>query len=156
VDLAPADIEDLLSRSVSAILRDDTAVEVTVEPGLVWPVQESLLGLAVSNLVDNAQRYGTSGEPITVGATTLSGTLEISVRDRGQGIPVAEQERIFERFYRVDRGRSRHTGGTGLGLSIVRHVARIHGGTASVTSSPGRGSTFTITIPDGTANGGNL
>jgi signal transduction histidine kinase len=71
----------------------------------------------------------------------------ISVRDDGMGIPVADQTRIFERFYRVDKARSRETGGTGLGLSIVRHVAESHGGRVEVQSVAGVGSTFTVTLP---------
>jgi two-component system sensor histidine kinase SenX3 len=73
--------------------------------------------------------------------------VEITVSDNGIGIPAGELERIFERFYRVDYGRSRANGGTGLGLSIVKHIAAIHGGDVAVWSQPGRGSTFTIKIP---------
>ena len=72
---------------------------------------------------------------------------QITVSDQGQGIPVTEQDRIFERFYRVDAARSRATGGTGLGLAIVKHVCATHGGDVSVWSRPGAGSTFTIKIP---------
>jgi two-component system, OmpR family, sensor histidine kinase SenX3 len=71
----------------------------------------------------------------------------VTVTDQGQGIPAAEQERIFERFYRVDAARSRATGGTGLGLAIVKHVCANHGGRVSVWSQEGRGSTFTMTLP---------
>ena len=73
----------------------------------------------------------------------------ITVRDQGIGIPAKDLERIFERFYRVDRARSRETGGTGLGLSIVRHVATNHGGTVEVASREGEGSTFTLRLPRG-------
>ena len=75
--------------------------------------------------------------------------VSISVRDRGIGIPATDLERIFERFYRVDRARSRGTGGTGLGLSIVRHVATNHGGEVTVESEEGVGSTFTLRLPEG-------
>ena len=74
-------------------------------------------------------------------------SVEVTVTDQGQGIPPAEQERIFERFYRVDAARSRATGGTGLGLAIVKHVCANHGGRVSVWSQEGRGSTFTMTLP---------
>jgi signal transduction histidine kinase len=83
-----------------------------------------------------------------VGArATGDGLIEIFVRDDGPGIPAEALERVFERFYRVDKARSRETGGTGLGLSIVRHVAERHGGTVEVTSTLGAGSTFTVRLP---------
>jgi two-component system, OmpR family, phosphate regulon sensor histidine kinase PhoR len=76
-----------------------------------------------------------------------AGTLSIQVIDRGIGIPREHLSRLFERFYRVDKSRSRRLGGTGLGLAIVKHIAQVHGGSVAVESEPGKGSTFTITIP---------
>jgi signal transduction histidine kinase len=73
--------------------------------------------------------------------------VEITVRDNGPGIPAKEQDRIFERFYRLEKSRKRESGGTGLGLAIVRHVARLHEGTIHLESRPGKGSTFTLTVP---------
>jgi two-component system, OmpR family, sensor histidine kinase SenX3 len=81
-----------------------------------------------------------------------AGVIDVSVTDQGLGIPAEEQQRIFERFYRVDTARSRTTGGTGLGLAIVKHVADNHGGNVSVWSEPGRGSTFTIELPAANAS----
>jgi two-component system sensor histidine kinase SenX3 len=102
---------------------------------------------AVYNLLDNAVKYSEAASPIELGVHKEADCVEIAVRDHGIGIPTRDIERIFERFYRVDRARSRDTGGTGLGLSIVRHVAVAHGGTVGVTSHEGEGSTFTLTIP---------
>lgn len=101
---------------------------------------------AVSNLIDNAVKYSEKGDKVTVRVTSLDTTIEISVSDEGIGIPQSDIDRIFERFYRVDRARSRGTGGTGLGLSIVRHVMNNHGGSVNVTSQEGEGSTFMLTL----------
>ena len=102
---------------------------------------------ALFNLLDNAVKFSEPGGRVDVVVETHDRDLRVSVADEGIGIPVAERSRIFERFYRVDRARSRHTGGTGLGLSIVRHVALNHGGDVNVTSREGYGSQFTITLP---------
>ncbi len=102
---------------------------------------------ALSALIDNALRYSDENSQVTVGVVALPDTVEISVRDEGSGIERAELERIFERFYRVDRARSRETGGTGLGLSIVRHVAENHRGKVLVDSKLGEGTTFTVQLP---------
>ncbi len=102
---------------------------------------------AVANLLDNAVKYSADGDAVTVGATTDGQWVDIVVADRGMGIGQQHLERIFERFYRVDRARSRDTGGTGLGLAIVRHVAVNHGGEIFVQSEEGQGSTFTLRVP---------
>jgi two-component system sensor histidine kinase SenX3 len=107
----------------------------------------SQLVSAVTNLLDNAVKYSELGEPVEVDAAVEDGNVCISVRDHGIGIPSRDLERIFERFYRVDRARSRATGGTGLGLSIVRHVAQAHGGDVTVESVEGEGSTFRLRVP---------
>lgn len=107
-----------------------------------------LLMTALRNLIDNAIRYSPENTRIGVGIRSRDGTVSISVKDQGPGIPESEQDRIFERFYRVDAARSRQTGGTGLGLSIVKHVMAQHGGEISVWSAPGQGSTFTVTLPE--------
>ncbi|WP_022869130.1 sensor histidine kinase [Schaalia vaccimaxillae] len=112
----------------------------------VWGDLDTLI-TAVRNLVDNAVRYSESGDRVCVGIIDEDGLVSVSVVDSGIGISEEEQERIFERFYRVDPARSRNTGGTGLGLSIVKHVASDHGGTVTVWSKEGRGSTFTLVIP---------
>jgi signal transduction histidine kinase len=104
---------------------------------------------ALMNLLDNAIKYSPSGAQVRVAVAEdpASGEALLEVEDRGPGIPAHETERIFERFYRVDKDRSRALGGTGLGLSIVRNVALAHGGSASVRSVVGEGSTFALRLP---------
>jgi two-component system phosphate regulon sensor histidine kinase PhoR len=114
-------------------------------------VNGALLEQAVVNLVDNAVKYSDADTTVRVEAALEGDDAVITVIDRGQGIEAPHLDRIFERFYRVDKGRSRKVGGTGLGLSIVKHVAQMHGGTVTVTSSPGAGSTFTIRLPSAAA-----
>ncbi len=104
---------------------------------------------AVTNLLDNAVKYSEPGSSIDVRARTDGTWVDVTVRDHGIGIPRRDLERIFERFYRVDRARSRETGGTGLGLAIVRHVASNHRGEVRVESREGVGSTFTLRLPAG-------
>ncbi|GAB3077068.1 sensor histidine kinase [Pedococcus soli] len=108
---------------------------------------EDLLVTAVRNLIGNAVAYSGNGTRVAVGGRLNGDMVEITVTDQGQGIPQAEQARIFERFYRVDGARSRATGGTGLGLAIVKHICANHGGDVTVWSEEGRGSTFTIRLP---------
>ena len=104
---------------------------------------------AVHSLVENAIAYTEPGGRVDVGAVREGAWVRVVVADSGVGIPARDLDRIFERFYRVDRARARATGGTGLGLSIVRHVAQNHGGTVSVQSQEGVGSTFTLELPAG-------
>ena len=116
-------------------------------PGVKLNGDDHQLVSAVANLVDNAVKYSDPGSSVYVTTDLGDGCVEIAVCDRGIGIPSQDLERIFERFYRVDRARSRETGGTGLGLSIVRHVATNHDGEVSVSSAEGEGSTFTLRLP---------
>jgi two-component system sensor histidine kinase SenX3 len=102
---------------------------------------------AVSNLIDNAVKYSDDGSTVHITAWSEGEWVEVRVADEGIGIPGRDLDRIFERFYRVDRARSRGTGGVGLGLAIVRHVATNHGGDVTVVSREGEGSTFTLRIP---------
>jgi two-component system sensor histidine kinase SenX3 len=111
---------------------------------------EDLIVTAVRNLVGNAVTYSDPGGKVAVGGRQVDDMIEISVTDQGQGIPEADQARIFERFYRVDAARSRTTGGTGLGLAIVKHICANHGGDVTVWSEEGRGSTFTMRLPAAT------
>ncbi|GAB3272672.1 ATP-binding protein [Arthrobacter pigmenti] len=107
-----------------------------------------LLTTAFRNLIDNAIRYSPVGTKIGIGLRSRDGMAQVSVRDQGSGISAEDQDRIFERFYRIDSARSRATGGTGLGLSIVKHVISNHGGEVTVWSQPGQGSTFTVRLPE--------
>ena len=102
---------------------------------------------ALANLLDNAVKYSDEGEGVEISGRINGAKVVIEVRDHGIGIPSRDLERVFERFYRVDRARSRETGGTGLGLSIVRHVAAAHDGVISVESVEGEGSTFRLVLP---------
>jgi two-component system sensor histidine kinase SenX3 len=104
---------------------------------------------AVGNLLENACKYSDLGSSVEVSSKVQAGWVEITVLDHGIGIPESDLERVFERFYRVDRARSRGTGGTGLGLAIVRHVATNHHGEVQVRSGEGVGSTFTLRLPTG-------
>jgi two-component system, OmpR family, phosphate regulon sensor histidine kinase PhoR len=119
----------------------DCAADITVK------VDATLLEQALINLIDNAVKYSPEKETVHVAAVQADGELQIRVRDHGPGIPQKYQPRIFERFYRVDKARSRKIGGTGLGLAIVKHISQVHGGRVSLESSSGRGSTFTIHLP---------
>ena len=105
------------------------------------------LALLVRNLIDNAVRYTPSGGRVDVSVSAEDGQVVLQVADTGMGIPQRDLSRVFERFYRVDRARSRETGGTGLGLAIVRHVAENHGGEVTVQSELSAGSTFVVRLP---------
>jgi two-component system sensor histidine kinase SenX3 len=123
------------------------AVIVDNEPTCCVVGDRAQLVSAVSNIVENAIKYSERGSSVRVGCHREGDAVLVVVSDRGIGIAAADQERVFERFFRVDRARSRSTGGTGLGLSIVRHVIDNHGGRISVRSAEGEGSTFTIELP---------
>lgn len=125
----------------------DLQILTDVDPDAFLAGDRRQLTSAVYNLVENAAKYSEPGAPIIVTARRDGDDCLIAVQDRGVGIPASDRDRIFERFYRVDRARSRATGGTGLGLAIVRHVVNNHGGTVEVTSELGNGSTFTVTVP---------
>ena len=124
-------------------VRVSTNVESATVPG-----DEGQLISAVANLIENAAKYSDAGDPVELEiAQAGADAVAVVVRDRGVGIPSWELDRIFERFYRVDRARDRDTGGTGLGLAIVRNVATNHGGSIAVESREGEGSEFTLTLP---------
>ena len=132
---------------------DDAGREAGVRVTVRAPAPASVAGsardlsLLVRNLIDNAVRYTPPGGTVEIAVEAHDQQLALTVRDTGVGIPARELPRVFERFYRVDRARSRETGGTGLGLSIVRHVAENHGGSVEVRSELGTGSTFTVRLP---------
>jgi two-component system sensor histidine kinase SenX3 len=115
--------------------------------GLFLRGDERQLVSAVGNLVENAVKYSHEGDVVQVRTRVDDSAIEVMVADQGIGIPTRDLDRVFERFYRVDRARSRETGGTGLGLAIVRHVATNHGGEVLVSSQEGEGSTFVLRLP---------
>lgn len=147
----PIDIGQVIEQAVDRCRVDaenrDINLIVKTDPGLEVLGSEDQLAIAVGNLVENAVNYSPDGTRVAVTAQPIGDLVEITVRDQGVGIPSSDLERIFERFYRVDRARSRETGGTGLGLSIVKHISSIHGGDVRVWSVEGQGSTFTIRLP---------
>ena len=152
LDLRPVAVSDLIESCVETARLKATQKQQTLgvecQPDLP-PVRadSSRLREVLQNLLDNAVQYTPAGGRITVLAARVDSQVVLSVSDTGIGIPKADQERIFERFYRVDATRSREVGGTGLGLSIARHLIEAHGGHISVASEVGRGSTFAVFLP---------
>jgi two-component system phosphate regulon sensor histidine kinase PhoR len=124
-------------------------LEVTCPDKLRATFNAPLLEQALVNLIDNAVKFSPANSSVRVEAQETGAEIVIRVMDQGDGIPPEHLDRIFERFYRVDAGRSRKAGGTGLGLAIVKHIAQAHGGRVTVSSTPGEGSTFSIMIPQG-------
>jgi two-component system sensor histidine kinase SenX3 len=131
----------------AAAQRDVSMKTVSVEDVPDVRGDERQLVSAVANLLDNAVKYSDAGAEVSVGIAHAGPWVEVAVHDHGVGIPSSDLERVFERFYRVDRARSRQTGGTGLGLAIVRHIANNHGGEVTVESREGEGSTFRLRLP---------
>ena len=123
-------------------------LENAVPAGLVARADPERLRQVLSNLIDNAIKYGRPEGRVTIGGRPLDeNRVELTVRDDGPGIPPEAKERVFERFYRVDKARAREQGGTGLGLAIVKNVMQAHGGEVRVESAPGAGTTFFLTLP---------
>ncbi len=141
-------IDDAVVRAQAAAEHHSIKVSVVNGPGDLHVVgSHRQLVSAVANLLENAVKYSDNGSEVVVESRLERGWVEITVTDTGVGIPARDIDRIFERFYRVDRARSRDNGGTGIGLSIVRHVATNHSGEVTVQSREGEGSVFTIRIP---------
>ncbi|MEA3409811.1 MAG: ATP-binding protein, partial [Candidatus Eisenbacteria bacterium] len=147
-------VADLLKQTIdscgSAAAQKNVEIRLSADESLTARVSWQLMGHAIANLLDNAVKYSEAGGVVDVEAAGDSGEVVISVRDHGTGIAEEHQSRIFERFYQVDKSRSREMGGTGLGLSIAKHIVRAHGGTIAVQSMLNQGSTFSIHLP---ANG---
>lgn len=140
-------VHDAIDRcNTRAAAKNITLVAEGTQGLRVWG-DEELLVTALRNLIDNAVAYSPEHTRVVVGVSPAAEMVELSISDQGIGIPESAQERIFERFFRVDTARSRATGGTGLGLAIVKHVAVAHGGEVTVWSEEGSGSTFTLRIP---------
>jgi two-component system, OmpR family, phosphate regulon sensor histidine kinase PhoR len=151
LDLRPQPVRHLLAEAASSLQENARAanVELRIDPVPGWSVMAD--GYAVhqvfANLISNALRYAASGGRIVIGAEEKPEGIEFFVRDFGPGIASEHLPRIFERFYRVDKARSRESGGTGLGLAIVKHIVLNHGGSVHVESSVGHGSTFFFVLP---------
>ena len=148
----PVDINAVITEAVdrSQLPAESKNISIVVggrTEGKVFGDQD-LLVTALRNLIDNAIRYSPANTRVGIGVRSREGLVSISVTDQGDGLTPEDQERVFERFYRVDAARSRQTGGTGLGLSIVKHVASNHGGEVTLWSQPGQGSTFTLRLPE--------
>jgi two-component system, OmpR family, phosphate regulon sensor histidine kinase PhoR len=148
----PLDLGSLVDRTIKIIEPQAKAkdIKITVEFPVSLPkamADESRVSQVLINLLDNAVKYSPQSVSVKVSVSLQSGFLEVKVADNGIGIPEEDLSRIFERFYRVDKARSRELGGTGLGLSIVKHIVLAHGGTVLVNSVLGKCSTFIFTLP---------
>ena len=152
MNLQPLDLHDAVAHALEDMKSKATEKEVVIEnlvPSGLWARADAeRLHQVFSNLIENAIKYGRQGGKVAVGAQENGDSqVEAWVRDDGPGIPAEARERVFERFYRVDRARARDTGGTGLGLAIVKHIVQAHGGEVWVKSELGEGATFFLTLP---------
>jgi two-component system, OmpR family, sensor histidine kinase SenX3 len=150
-NVTAVDVDIVVSEAISRhkVAADNAKIEVRTDSptGLRVLGDQTLLVTALANLVSNAIAYSPPGSPVSISRRRRGDNIEIAVTDRGIGIALEDQERVFERFFRGDKARSRATGGSGLGLAIVKHVAANHDGSIGVWSKPGTGSTFTLSIP---------
>ncbi len=150
-DLVSVDVDTVVQEAISRhkVAADNADITVDTDPPTGYRVlgDQALLVTAVANLISNAIAYSPDSSTVSISRRHRGEHIEIAVTDRGIGIALADQERVFERFFRVDKARSRATGGTGLGLAIVKHVAANHNGGIRLWSRPGTGSTFTLSIP---------
>jgi two-component system phosphate regulon sensor histidine kinase PhoR len=151
------DIEDIVEKVQSSAEQSARSKHIRLDATHTGPTQlkvnASLLEQALNNLVNNAVKYSHEGAAVEITSRHDGHRVSVTVTDNGPGISEAELPRVFERFYRVDRARSRELGGTGLGLAIVKHIARAHGGEVTATSTLGEGTAFTITIPQSSDDG---
>jgi signal transduction histidine kinase len=150
--LAEIDLADVAGEQVERlhVFAERSGVTLSLEapgPASIVRGDATRLGQAILNLVHNAVKFSEPGDIVVVRVAETEATATVEVIDHGAGVPRADRDRIFERFYKVDRARQRRAGGTGLGLAIVRHVVQAHGGTVRVESEEGVGSTFTIELP---------
>jgi two-component system, OmpR family, sensor histidine kinase SenX3 len=150
-DMGPVEVDDVVSEAISRhkVPADNADIIVRTDDasGLRMHGEQALLVTALANLVSNAIAYSPRGSLVSISRRRRGDNIEIAVTDRGIGIDRKDQERVFERFFRADKARSRATGGTGLGLAIVKHVAANHNGSIGLWSQLGTGSTFTLSIP---------
>ncbi len=151
LETSSVDAAQVLDRAVESLGNSPAdrgvSLRIAVETGLAAQANEGLLEQALVNLMDNAVKYSPRGAVVRAEAAADGDFARFAIMDDGPGIPARDLPRLFERFYRVDKARSRELGGTGLGLAIVRHIALAHGGDASVESREGTGSTFFLRVP---------
>jgi two-component system phosphate regulon sensor histidine kinase PhoR len=140
-------LDSVIAMSMIKAEVKDITIELDCDESIEVKINTNLLEQAILNLVDNAIKYSEPAGKVQIKAYHTNKTVVISVRDYGCGIPRIHQSRIFERFYVIDKSRSRKLGGTGLGLAIVKHIAEVHGGKVTIESSPGAGSTFFLHLP---------
>jgi two-component system sensor histidine kinase SenX3 len=150
-ELSVVEVDEVVTEALARcrLVAESTGIGIIVDEssGLRVDGDRTLLVTALSNLLDNAIAYSPPDAQVSVSRRQVGDMVEIAVTDRGIGIPPQHQQRVFERFFRVDPARSRATGGTGLGLAIVKHVAANHGGEVKLWSCTGTGSTFTLRLP---------
>ncbi|WP_098483351.1 sensor histidine kinase [Georgenia soli] len=151
VDPEVVDLDEVVAEAVDRVRVEAMSRKVTLVLGGAKGVKvygdAALLTTAVRNLLDNAIRYSGPTGRVSVGVSCRDALVRVAVVDQGAGISAEQRERVFERFYRGDEARSRETGGSGLGLSIVKHIANDHGGRVELWSTEGKGSTFTLVLP---------
>ena len=151
IEMEPGPLSPVIAAAVETCQakadEKNISVRVRCETGLMAMMNRTMIEQAIINLIDNAVKYSPEGRKVEIVAGHDTSEATIKVIDQGRGIEPVHLPRLFERFYRTDRARSRQMGGTGLGLSIVKHIAEAHGGRVSVESRPGVGSTFVLTIP---------
>jgi two-component system phosphate regulon sensor histidine kinase PhoR len=151
IDMHPIAVDDVIAEVLEELGPPAAARHVRLSVGapsnLTVMADRRLALQAIGNLVSNAVKFSAEGSEVQIRVAKDRDCAEIAVADQGPGIPERHLHRIFERFYRVDKARSREQGGTGLGLSIVKHVARVHGGSVHAESVVGRGSTFRLVLP---------
>jgi two-component system phosphate regulon sensor histidine kinase PhoR len=151
LDARPHPAQQLVSEAASSMQEAAKAADVEISVGTIPEAEVLADSYAIhqvfANLISNALRYAEGGKKVLIGAEEHPGSVEFYVQDFGPGIASEHLPRIFERFYRVDKARSRESGGTGLGLAIVKHIVLNHGGTVRVESSVGHGSTFFFSLP---------
>jgi two-component system phosphate regulon sensor histidine kinase PhoR len=151
LEFAEVDLRDIVSSAIQLCRTRSNNKDIAIENRCVQPMptraNARLIEQALVNLLDNATKFSPPGRLVIVDGERQDGRWVLNVRDQGCGIAAEHLPRLFERFYRVDKARSRQSGGTGLGLAIVKHIVTAHGGNVSVKSLPGQGSTFSLSLP---------
>ena len=151
VHKVPVNIEALLTEVVQNLMpfakENHVIINMKVQEGAVVLADERLLGIAFGNLIDNGIRYNRSGGSVEITVFGVDNGLTVQIQDTGEGIPSEELPRIFDRFYRVEKSRTRYRGGAGLGLAICEHIIKLHGGHIKASSTVGEGSNFIVWLP---------